>query len=54
MARHVAALGSVASGVWNTAFDTKTMLSSDSIHPNKTGYDFMGDAWYDVIKSYLH
>ncbi|HXU63311.1 MAG TPA: SGNH/GDSL hydrolase family protein [Polyangia bacterium] len=33
----------------NTGFDTKTMLSSDSIHPNQTGYDWMGDTWYGVV-----
>jgi len=33
----------------NTGFDTKTMLSSDSIHPNQTGYNWMGDAWYGVV-----
>jgi hypothetical protein len=35
----------------NTGFDTKTMLSSDSIHPNQTGYDWMGDTWYGVVGS---
>src|SRR6185503_9885893 len=38
----------------NTGFVVQSMLSSDSIHPNKTGYDWMGDAWYQVISSYLH
>jgi hypothetical protein len=33
----------------NTGFDTKTMLSSDTIHPNQTGYDWMGDTWYGVV-----
>ena len=36
----------------NTGF-TSSMLSSDNIHPNKSGYDFMGDAWYAVISPYL-
>jgi len=36
----------------NTGF-TSAMLSSDGVHPQKTGYDFMGDQWYSVIKSYL-
>ena len=38
----------------NTGFNVPTMLSSDSIHPNQTGYNFMGDTWYGVIGSYLH
>jgi hypothetical protein len=38
----------------NTGFMTSSMLSSDSIHPNQTGYNFMGDQFYSVIKSYLH
>jgi lysophospholipase L1-like esterase len=38
----------------NTGFNVPTMLSSDSIHPNQTGYNFMGDTWYSVIGSYLH
>ena len=33
----------------NTGFQTSTMLSSDGIHPNQTGYDFMGDTWYSVV-----
>ncbi len=32
-----------------TAFNTSTMLGSDSIHPNSTGYQFMADHWYSVI-----
>nr|HVY39281.1 SGNH/GDSL hydrolase family protein [Polyangia bacterium] len=39
----------VISADLNTGFDTKTMLSSDSIHPNQTGYDWMGDTWYGVV-----
>jgi len=38
----------------NTGFNVPTMLSSDTIHPNQTGYNFMGDTWYSVIGSYLH
>jgi lysophospholipase L1-like esterase len=38
----------------NTGFDTKTMLSSDGIHPNMTGYNWMGDQWYTVVGSYFH
>lgn len=37
----------------NTGFDTNTMLSSDTIHPNQTGYNWMGDTWYAAIKGYL-
>jgi hypothetical protein len=33
---------------------TSGMLSSDSIHPNQSGYNFMGDQFYSVISSYLH
>jgi len=29
------------------------MLSSDGIHPNQTGYNWMGDTWYSVISSYF-
>lgn len=32
----------------NTGF-TSAMLSSDGIHPNQSGYDFMGGAWYSVV-----
>jgi lysophospholipase L1-like esterase len=38
----------------NTGFMTSSMLSSDSIHPNQTGYNFMGDQFYSVISKYLH
>ena len=38
----------------NTGFMTSSMLSSDSIHPNQTGYNFMGDQFYAVISKYLH
>jgi hypothetical protein len=33
----------------NTGFQTSTMLSSDGIHPNQTGYNWMGDTWYSVV-----
>jgi lysophospholipase L1-like esterase len=39
-------------GDMNTGF-TPAMLSSDSIHPNQSGYDFMGDSWYKSIGSLL-
>lgn len=26
---------------------------SDVVHPNKAGYDFMAEKWYEVIKDYL-
>lgn len=30
-------------------------LSTDKVHPNATiGYKWMGDKWYDAIKTYLH
>jgi len=36
-----------------TGFTTSTMLGSDSIHPNSTGYKFMADHWYAAIGSLL-
>lgn len=36
-----------------TGFSASTMLGSDSIHPNSTGYKFMADHWYSVIGSLL-
>jgi lysophospholipase L1-like esterase len=36
----------------NTGF-TPSMLSSDAIHPNKSGYDFMGDVWYAALSNLL-
>jgi hypothetical protein len=33
----------------NTGFQTSTMLSSDGIHPNQTGYNWMGDQWYSAV-----
>jgi lysophospholipase L1-like esterase len=35
----------------NTGFMTATMLSSDGIHPNQTGYNWMGDQWYAAVGS---
>lgn len=37
----------------NTGFDAPNMLNSDGVHPNETGYDFMGDQWYAVLGSLL-
>jgi lysophospholipase L1-like esterase len=37
----------------NTGF-TSSMLSSDGIHPNQSGYNFMGDVWYAAISGCLH
>lgn len=39
-------------GDMNTGF-TPAMLSNDGVHPNKSGYDFMGDTWYKLISSFL-
>lgn len=39
-------------GDMNTGF-TPAMLSNDGVHPNKSGYDFMGDTWYKLIGSFL-
>jgi lysophospholipase L1-like esterase len=36
----------------NTGF-TPAMLSDDSVHPNKAGYDFIGDTWYRAISTLL-
>jgi lysophospholipase L1-like esterase len=36
----------------NASF-TSSMLSTDGIHPNKSGYDFMGDTWYAAIANLL-
>jgi hypothetical protein len=33
----------------NSGFQTSTMLSGDGIHPNQTGYNWMGDAWYSAV-----
>jgi lysophospholipase L1-like esterase len=37
----------------NTNFNTSTMLGSDGLHPNTTGYKFMADHWYSVIGNLL-
>jgi hypothetical protein len=37
----------------NTGFNTSTMLAGDGIHPNQTGYNWMGDNWYAAIASLL-
>jgi hypothetical protein len=37
----------------NTGFTTNTMLAGDGVHPNQTGYDWMGDGWYAAISSLL-
>jgi lysophospholipase L1-like esterase len=36
----------------NTGFQS-SMLSTDGVHPNKSGYDFMGGVWYGAISSIL-
>lgn len=36
----------------NTGF-TAGMLSTDGVHPNQSGYNFMGDQWYSVISGLL-
>jgi lysophospholipase L1-like esterase len=36
-----------------TGFTPSTMLGSDSIHPNSTGYKLMADRWYAAIGSLL-
>jgi lysophospholipase L1-like esterase len=35
----------------NTDYDTDNF--SDVVHPDKAGYDFMAEKWYEVIKEYL-
>jgi hypothetical protein len=37
----------------NTGFTTSSMLAGDGVHPNQTGYDWMGDTWYASISGYL-
>jgi lysophospholipase L1-like esterase len=37
----------------HTSFVTATMLSSDGVHPNQSGYDHMGDLWYAAVKDVL-
>ena len=36
----------------NTGFSSN-MLSNDGVHPNQSGYEFMGNAWYSVISDLL-
>ena len=36
-----------------TGFNTSTMLGSDSIHPNTSGYQFMAAHWYSIISALL-
>jgi GDSL-like Lipase/Acylhydrolase family len=36
-----------------TGFTASSMLGSDNIHPNSTGYKFMADHWYSAIGSLL-
>jgi lysophospholipase L1-like esterase len=36
----------------NSGF-TSSMLSNDGVHPNQSGYDFMGNTWYTVIADLL-
>jgi lysophospholipase L1-like esterase len=33
----------------NTGFTSSMMMSSDGIHPNGSGYEFMANRWYAVI-----
>jgi hypothetical protein len=37
----------------NTGFNTSTMLAGDGIHPNQSGYNWMGDHWYAAISGLL-
>jgi GDSL-like Lipase/Acylhydrolase family len=36
-----------------TGFKTSSMLAGDGVHPNQSGYDWMGDTWYAAISSLL-
>jgi hypothetical protein len=36
-----------------TGFTPASMLGSDSIHPNSTGYKFMADHWYSAVGALL-
>jgi lysophospholipase L1-like esterase len=36
-----------------TGFNTSTMIGSDSVHPNDSGYQFMANRWYGAIGSLL-
>ena len=51
--KHVANGEHVALVDMNTGFNSSTMMSSDSIHPNITGYKFMADRWYAVLSPLL-
>jgi lysophospholipase L1-like esterase len=33
----------------NAGFTSATMLSSDNLHPNGAGYNFMASRWYAVV-----
>jgi hypothetical protein len=37
----------------HTGFQVSTMLSTDGVHPNQTGYNHMGDVWYAAIRDVL-
>jgi|HubBroStandDraft_6_1064221.scaffolds.fasta_scaffold241265_2 hypothetical protein len=37
----------------NTGFNTSTMLAGDGVHPNQSGYNWMGDTWYSTIGNLL-
>jgi hypothetical protein len=37
----------------NTGFNTSTMLAGDGVHPNQSGYNWMGDKWYAAIGGLL-
>lgn len=50
---NVAAGKHVVAADLNSGFRTSTMLSGDGVHPNQTGYDWMGDTWYAAIGSLL-
>ena len=36
-----------------TGFTPSSMLGSDNIHPNSTGYKFMADHWYAAVRAVL-
>ena len=36
-----------------TGFAAATMLGSDKVHPNSSGYKFMADRWYSAIAPLL-
>ena len=37
-----------------TGFQTSSMLAGDGVHPNQTGYDWMGDTWYTAVGGLFH